>query len=731
MVDLFDGLNEAQKEAVRVGQGPMLVLAGPGSGKTRVIVHRIAHLMEHFGVPDHRILAVTFTNKAADELKERLRALVGDRRPLACTFHSLCARILRQFAAEVGRTPKFTILDQRDRGKMLATLIKDAGEETGHFTPDAVERLIGKLKNDLISPVEFEPQASGIFEKTVATIYAAYMDRLAATNSVDFDDLLFLVADLLRREPSIRAELDRRFEYVLVDEYQDTNIAQYAIARALSLDAQNLCVTGDPDQSIYSWRGANVRNILDFESDFPGAKVIRLERNYRSVGNILGVADGLIRYNRHRKNKDLWTENPPGEPVVVRCYRDDREEAAGVAGQIRRAVDNADCNYRDIAVFVRTSGLTRGLETAFRDRRIPYRVIGGFSFFERKEVKDAVAYLRLAINPRDDAAFERVANVPPRGIGETSLNRLRDYAVAHRISMVEAARDVDKIVAIRGKAKAGLRDIAQVISQMEAALALPLTEAVQRIVELSGSLKQFDEDDPEDRDRIDNIKGLVASAFDLEQVDPEANAIRFLETVSLSTDLDLYDQAADVVSIMTLHAAKGLEFPTVYMVAFEDKVLPHERSLRDNDIEEERRLAFVGITRARNRLELSYALRRNLFGFQNFATPSRFLAEIPDDFLDRQDRTALRANLAPSRSVFDDDNQESDYDEPAIQILTAASQPSTTDRFRKGMFVDHPVYGRGQILQLEGIAEGRKATIEFPSVGAKRFVLSKSPIEPA
>lgn len=731
MANLLDGLNDAQKEAVQHGQGPMLVLAGPGSGKTRVITHRVAYLIEHYGVPDRRILAVTFTNKAAGEMKERIAQLVGDRKPLACTFHSLCARILRQFAEKVGRTQRFTILDQRDRSRQLAALIRDLGLETTHFTPESVEKLIGQLKNDLISPAEFKPKATGVFESTVASVYEAYSERLVASNAVDFDDLLYLVADLLRKDEAVRSELDRRYEYVLVDEYQDTNLAQYAIARALSVEKPNLCVTGDPDQSIYSWRGANIRNILDFESDFPGAKVVRLERNYRSRGHILAVADGLIRHNHSRKSKDLWTDNPPGEPVVVRCYRDDRDEANSIAEQIRRTVDDNDRRYRDFAIFVRTSSLTRPIEAAFRDRRIPYRVVGGFSFFERKEVKDIVAYLRLATNPRDDSAFERAMNVPARGIGDTSFERLRQYALEKKVSLPEAALRATSISTLRGKAKTSLKEFGELILDLGRASELPLGQAVKQIIEISGYLKQFDENDIADRDRIDNVNGLVAGALELEQSEPEADLVRFLETVSLSSDLDGFDESSDIASIMTLHSAKGLEFPVVFMVAMENKILPHDRAMKNNDIEEERRLAFVGITRAMEWLQISYCVRRSSFGYQGMATPSSFLSEMPEDSLRREDVVAYQSAISgfsPYRPG--EESQENGYEEPAIQIYTSASEASKTDQFRKGMFVDHPIYGRGRILQLEGIAEGRKATVQFPTVGAKRFVLCKAPLEP-
>lgn len=728
MIDLYAGLNPAQREAIDVVEGPLLVLAGPGSGKTRVITHRIARLITSVGIPAQEILAVTFTNKAADEMRRRLGSLVPGQRPWACTFHSLAARLLRQYADAVHRTPKFSILDQSDRKGLLTRIIKEQKVDPTHVTPDAIERRISKLKNDLVTAATFAETAADYFDRVVADIYPIYEESLREQDAVDFDDLLLLLANLLKADESIRAGLDRRFRYVLVDEYQDTNFAQYAIARGLSVDHPNLCVTGDPDQSIYSWRGANLDNILNFEVDFPGAKVIRLEQNYRSTSNILTVADELIRNNTRRKDKALTTANPAGKPVTVHCFKDERAEANHLANVIRQHVDQGVRRYRDFAIFIRVSSLSRSVETAFRQRNIPYQVVGGFSFFERKEIRDILGYARVILNPRDDSALRRVINTPPRGIGETTVSRLADYARSRGTSLRNAIADIDQIKSIRGKSKDALRRFRDLLSELDIIESLAPDAALETIVEKTEYSRLLEHgEEQEQQERLGNLHDLIADARRFAAENPEADLVAFLETISLASDGDLLDERANSTTIMTLHAAKGLEFPVVFLIAFEHEILPHERALRDRDDEEERRLAFVGITRAEEELHLSYCRQRTFQGRTTWRSPSVFLTELPPEPLDRQD---VVAHLEAPMTSFEDFSQESGYEEPSLQIITRASGASPSDRFAQGMLVEHPEYGVGKILKLDGVGDNRKATVHFSTVGTRRFVLSQSALVP-
>ncbi|MGL5094841.1 MAG: ATP-dependent helicase, partial [Planctomycetia bacterium] len=512
-----------------------------------------------------------------------------------------------------------------------------------------------------------------------------------------------------------------------VDEYQDTNLAQYAIARGLSVDHPNLCATGDPDQSIYSWRGADVQNILSFEKDFPGAKVVRLERNYRSTGRILATADHLIRRNERRKHKDLVTDNPPGELVPVYCHQNEASEAGFAADEIQRAVAEGKRRYRDHAVFVRTGALTRPLEAALRQRGVPFQVFGGFAFFERREIRDLVAYTRLILNPLDDAAFVRAVNSPPRGVGDTSLQRLAAYAAEFSLSLLEACRRPRAVPGLKGKPAVALEAFFQLIDGLTPLASSPPADALLAILDRTGFLASLESDD-EDEDRVNNVLDVVAAAKDFQNADATADLTSFLEAVSLLGDADRRDDKSDVVTVMTLHAAKGLEFPVVYLTAFEESILPHVRSVEKKDVEEERRLAFVGITRARERLVISYTRRRNHQGKVLYPGPSPFLDELDPAALDRRD--LVDNDVGSHESRFDEVKQDPGWEEPFIRIVRRSAEPSPADRFVRGMLVHHPKYGNGQIVQLDGVGVDRKATVQFPSVGSKRFMLSKAPLEP-
>jgi DNA helicase-2/ATP-dependent DNA helicase PcrA len=726
---LLENLNPAQRQAVAHVEGPLLVLAGPGSGKTRVITHRIAYMVTEAGVPPWSIVAVTFTNKAAEEMQHRLRRMLEGQAPMTCTFHRFCARMLRQFGKAIDLDPHFSILDQDDRLSVVTKLVKEAKLDPTHFSPRKIDQRISQLKNDLVTAEEFAERPHDFFAGIVAEVYPKYQKRLTDMNAVDFDDLLFHMLRLLRDRSEVRRQLDRRFQFMLVDEYQDTNLAQFEIARMMKEECRNLCVTGDPDQSIYSWRGANPNNLFLFEEHFPDAVTVRLEENYRSTKNILAAADGLIRKNGRRKHKELHTENPEGPPVSVYCHATDDAEANFIAETIRQAVDEGDGTYHDFAVFLRQSSLWGRIETALRARHVPYQVVGGTSFFQRKEVKDVTAYARLACNPRDDSAFERIVNVPGRGVGETSLDRLRTAAQGRGLPLIEACREPGLLASagVKGKQRAALADFAELHRKLAELAAGPPDEALRAILELTDYRSHVDGDDEEDvKERLDNIDGLLYDAEQFREQEPQATLRDFLELVGLVGAVDDRDGKADLVTVMTLHAAKGLEFDVVFMPAFEQGVLPHERSLSDGDIDEERRLAFVGITRAREQLYLSYTTCRSQYGRLNIPAPSQFLQELPAGVLQREDF------VRPRRPRFDpyDVSQEVEYEEPAIQIRRKSSGPSSADRFSQGMLVEHPRYGRGRIVALEGIGPDRKATIQFPAVGEKRFVLEKAPLEP-
>ena len=732
--ELLAGLNESQRRAVPFKDGPLLILAGPGSGKTRVITHRIAYLVRHHRVHPAQILAVTFTNKAAKEMQRRLGTLLRGRLPLACTFHSFCARTLRLYSQLIDRSPRYSIIDQRERLKVFKELLAAADFDAAHFPPAAVEKRIGTLKNDLVDPAAFADRPHDFFGEIVAKIYPRYQQRLRELNALDFDDLLCETAYLLQREPKVRADLDRQYRYVLVDEYQDTNLAQYAIARALSVDAPNLCVTGDPDQSIYSWRGADLNNILNFEQDFPGATTVTLEQNYRSTGNILAVADELIRNNAVRKDKGLTTDNDLGREVAVHCYRDEVVEANSVAERIRSLVDAGERRYRDVAVFVRVNNLTRAVEAAFRNRGVPYQIVGGYSFFERKEVRDLLAYCRLLLNPKDDAAFARIVNVPPRGIGKTTLDRLARHAGANGLSLAEAAAQADGIAAVKGRPLKSLTAFAALLEKLARVTEMAPHAALETVVQETGYRESVSGDDEEEeQEHLGYIDEMLRSAEMFAAEVGEADLTAFVQGISLASDLDRIDGEADQVTVMTLHAAKGLEFPVVFMIAFEQEVLPHQRSLEADDIEEERRLAFVGITRAMEDLFLSYVRMRSLSGRTAPAIPSQFLRELPTHSLSRQDVVAGAAPAAQPDWSDDEFNQDAgdDWAEPSIQILQGASGASPSDRFRVGMVIRHERYGYGKILVLDGVGDNRRAGILFPELGTKRFVLAQAPIEPA
>jgi DNA helicase-2/ATP-dependent DNA helicase PcrA len=737
-VDLLADLTPAQREAVTHFTGPLLILAGAGSGKTRVITRRVAYLLQQ-GVPPGNILAITFTNKAAGEMRQRVEQLVPGSRVWISTFHSMGARLMRQYGDRFGLDRNFTIYDMTDRGKLLKMALEDAGIDNARFSPETIGSAISKAKNQLLSPERYAERAGDFYGQTVARVYPVYEKRLRDANALDFDDLLYWPALALKHDAEFRTELDARFRFVLIDEYQDTNHAQYAIARGLSIDHPNLCVVGDPDQSIYAFRGSDISNILFFERDFPDARVLTLSTNYRSTKAILAAASGLIAHNQKRKPKDLTTDNPAGEPVTLLTYETGLDEAEGIARRIRAAVEGKKRSYRDFAVFLRINALSRGLETAFVKQRVPFQIVKGLAFFDRKENRDVLAYLRLLLNPRDDLSFLRAVTEPARGIGKVSLDHLREYAEPRELSLLAAAGEVGKIAAIKGKAVAALREFAKLMHELSQSADAPPDEVIRLVLDRSGYRRMLmDSTDTEDQERLANIEELITAAKQFAAEDTTRTIADFLENITLASDLDGWDERQDCVSVMTMHAAKGLEFPVVYMVAMEQGLLPHERSLgRSDEVEEERRLAFVGMTRAKEELYLCHARLREFRGSTLYAVPSMFLDELPQEGVAQVD---LSASAGGTPSALDEwrgggEAARSGWTDAGVRRLPQPVAPKRregseeTGGFAEGMLVKHATYGTGRVTELSGYGAMRRIKVRFNTAGERTFVLNKVTLE--
>ncbi|MBN9120867.1 MAG: UvrD-helicase domain-containing protein [Planctomycetes bacterium] len=735
--DLLADLTDDQRAAVTHGEGPLLILAGAGSGKTRVITRRVAHLLRS-GVRPSNILAITFTNKAAGEMKNRVEKLVPGNRVWVSTFHSLGARLLRQYADRLGFDRNFTIYDMDDRTKLVKDALEASGIDNVKFSPERIGGAISKAKNQLVTPPQYERTATDFFAQVTAKVYHGYERRLRAANAMDFDDLLYLPAMALRTNADLRAELDARFKYVLIDEYQDTNSAQYQMVKQLCLDYPNLCVVGDPDQSIYKWRSADIRNILDFEKDFPNTRVITLSQNYRSTKSIIHAANVLIDHNKQRKKKELVTDNPQGAPVNVVTFDNGLDEAEGVVVRIKEAVKAGKFKYRDHAIFMRINALTRSLESAFVKHGVPFQIVKGLAFFERKENRDVLAYLRLLANPRDSVSFLRIVNEPGRGIGKVSLDRLQAFAADREIGLLEAAGQVARITEIKGKATTGLRDFHRMITDLRTKLDLPPHDLIRAVLEKSGYAAMLRESgEEEDADRLANVEELVTAAKQFHDEDNTRTITDFLEQITLASDVDGWDEQADHVSVMTLHASKGLEFPVVYVLAVEEGLLPHERSLaNDEEIEEERRLCFVGMTRAMKELYLCHARLREFRGQLNYCIPSSFLQELPRDvqFHDpsmsrnyaRSAADEWRAKVGPAAKDWADTGARPflppKKPNPDLKP-TIPDAPETG--LAVGVLVQHEEYGLGSVADVSGFGALRKVKIRFPGHGEKTFLADK------
>jgi len=730
--DLLNDLTWSQQEAVTHFQGPLLILAGAGSGKTRVITRRVAWLLQQ-GVRPSNILAITFTNKAAGEMKQRVDALVPGNRVWISTFHSLGARLLRQYGERIGLNRNFTIYDQDDRNKVVKQSLEAAGLDNVKFTPERIGAAISKAKNQLLTPERYAATGSDFFTNTAAKVYAIYQKKLRDANGMDFDDLLYIPALALRMDEELRAELDARFKFILIDEYQDTNSAQYEIAKRLSIDHRNLCVVGDPDQSIYKWRGSDIRNILDFERDFPDARVITLDKNYRSTPAILRAASALIDHNRQRKKKTLRTDNPDGQPVRVLTFDTGLDEANVLAERIKEAVSAGKIGYRDVAVFVRMNALTRTLESAFVKHAVPFQIVKGLAFFERKENKDVLAYLRLLVNPADNISFLRAVNEPARGIGKVSLDHLQAYAEINQLSLLEAAGRVDKITALKGKARDGLREFHRLMNELRGLVEQPPEDVIRAVLDRSGyrdMLKSSGDDD--DIDRLANVEELITSAKQFAGENGDRTIRDFLEQITLASDVDSWDERQDCVSVMTLHAAKGLEFPVVYIVAMEQGIIPGERSLaKAEDVEEERRVAFVGITRAMKELYLCHARLREFRGQTLYAIPSMFLEELPDDVAEVD--LSAHGGRSPALDQWRGGSRaateawaELGHKQPLPPPIprTVTTNPDA-EGYERGQIVQHEQYGIGTITDVSGYGSLRKMKIRFAVGGERKFIADK------
>jgi len=736
---LLDSLTEAQRAAVCHRDGPQLILAGPGSGKTRVVTHRVAYLLRS-GVPARQIVALTFTNKAAEEMSARVERLAPGEKVWLSTFHRFCSRLLRQHGAYLGLPPNFSIYDVSDARSVIRLAVKDV-ELEGIYQPDAVAAAISWAKNRMVGPDKYHATMHASLGPAVERVYPRYQARLLESQAVDFDDLLFHTAVLLHDHPEIRAELDARYRYVMVDEYQDTNQVQYQIARLLSIDYPNLSVTGDPDQSIYSWRGANVKNILDFEQDYPTAQVVRLEQNYRSTQRILRTASGFIAKNRRRKEKALFTENDEGALVRLMRYPTHAAEATGIVDRIAAEIDAGRRQARDFAIFYRVNALSRPFEQAMKARHVPFQLVGAVEFFQRKEIKDLLAYLMLINNPRDEVALRRVINTPPRGIGPTTIDRLEEFAHQERMPLIDAARQSGLIASLPKRAPVAVAKFMAVFDELSAMSAAPVRDILSAVLDRSGYRASLAEsEDPNDQDRLANIEELLTAAREFDAEHPEGNALEaFLEETCLVNDTDDWEFGGNKVTLMTLHAAKGLEFPVVFVAAIEQGILPHERSMEDPDqIEEERRLLFVGMTRAREELQLSWSRYREFRGRANYVSPSSFINDLPTedlDFISGQVEGIDPVTFSPTAP-------RTPPPRPAFvpTITTAAAlageTPSTdSDRvppesFTTGMVVRHPEYGIGKVVSLSNGAR-RSATVIFPGgAGEKTFILQHAPLSP-
>ena len=742
---LLEGLNPAQKEAVETVDGPLLIVAGPGSGKTRVITHRIAYLVREYEISPFNILAMTFTNKAAREMRERLDRLVGSRSDALTvgTFHSFCAKVLRIDGHNLGLDTNYSIYDADDQAKIIKDSMELAEIDPKRNPPRAILSMISNAKNKMWDSRTFTKNADNYFEEICAQVYHHYEEALTRNNAVDFDDLLMKTVQLLREFPGVRTKYNDRYKYIMVDEFQDTNISQYQLARLLAESHQNICVVGDPDQSIYSWRSADIRNILSFQGDYPQAKTIALDQNYRSTANILDAAKNLISINGQRIQKDLFTDNSKGDLVEIREAYDEGEEASFVISEAERLVRENGYKHGDCAVMYRINAQSRALEEACLHQGTRYRLVGGIRFYKRREVKDLMAYLHLVYNPNDDVNLGRVINVPPRGIGAKSMQQMGDWARSKNLGLFAAMQEVaaarlageDCPITITKKAATSFADFAVTLEKLiELSKREKVVDLVDRVVEDTGFRNFIQNSDDSPQERWENIMELRATAQEFNAEAPPDGLATLLDRLSLVADVDNYEDADDSITLITLHQAKGLEFPVVFMVGMEEGLLPHSRSLDDEDqLEEERRLCYVGMTRAEKLLYLTRAFRRSIFGATRAGEGSRFLRDIPAELITSGSGPTNGSAGGTSRSFGKPGESKgppcNTWQAPT-PVINRAKPESARPTLSVGDSVRHNAFGEGVVTRVDVTASDTEVTIEFEGgVGQKRLLLSFAPLE--
>lgn len=726
--EFLSELNPIQREAVTASEGPLLIVAGAGSGKTRVLTYRVAFLLAK-GVRPWNILALTFTNKAAAEMKERISRLVGEQRarPLWMgTFHSVFCRVLRREAEKLGYTSSFTIYDTDDSLGVVRSAMAQFGISSQDFSPKAIHNRISAAKNAMISPAQYSNQASDMMEEKIALVYQQYEQRLRSSNAMDFDDLLIRTIELFEKDPETLLKYQQQYQFILIDEYQDTNRAQYVVVKMLAALNRNICVVGDDAQSIYRFRGADIQNILDFERDYPDYRIFRLEQNYRSTKTILAAADDVIKNNRKQISKTLWTDNLEGEKIYVQTLRDEREEGEEVLRTVQREVREGK-SLNDMAILYRTNSQSLSIEDSLRRANVPYGIVGGVAFYRRKEIKDALSYFRLLVNAHDDESFSRAVNTPARGIGEVTMKRLRQYATANKRSLLDASRNPEAIPDMTPRVGNMLRGFAEMIDLYRNHLPdMPPAELARLLLSESGLLQSYkDEGTPEAVARWDNVQRILSHIAEFSESNPGAGLDQYLQDIALLSDTDSYDAQAERVTLMTIHSAKGLEFRTVIVVGMEEGLFPVGNSMQEQDeLEEERRLFYVAVTRAKQKLYLFNCERRYRFGELSYPTPSRFLNEIRAELLELSGTSASRlggsragsmtrlAHIEPEQSapveVFD----------PGHDDYSQVEKPLTT-----GAEVMHPTFGRGRVEAMSGNGDKLKITVRFEKVGRKQLMM--------
>ncbi|MUO33489.1 DNA helicase PcrA [Enterococcus gallinarum] len=739
--ELLANMNPRQKEAVMHTEGPLLLMAGAGSGKTRVLTHRIAYLIEEKNVNPWNILAITFTNKAAREMKERVNQLLGSggEDVWVSTFHSMCVRILRRDVDQIGYSRNFTIIDTSEQNTLMKRVLKELNIDPKKYDPRSILGAISNAKNELLTPADYENQQGSLFEQIVGRCYALYQKELRNNQCMDFDDLIMNTIRLFKENEDALQFYQRKFHYIHVDEYQDTNHAQYTLVNLLAARFKNLCVVGDADQSIYGWRGANMQNILDFEKDYPDTAVILLEQNYRSTQTILNAANQVIKNNRNRPDKNLWTENRAGEKITYYRGDSERDEARFIVSEMQKQIADKGRKFGDFAVLYRTNAQSRVIEEMLLKANVPYTMVGGRKFYDRKEIRDILAYLSAIANPSDSLSLERIINVPKRGIGATSVEKLREFASLHEWSLLEAAMNVD-LANISGKAGKELGSFGMMMDQFAQMIPyLSVTELTKEILDKTGYKQDLiNQNNLESQSRLENLEEFLTvtqefdKRFEAQNEDdadaPEEKLTVFLNDLALLSDVDSYEEESSQVTLMTLHAAKGLEFPVVFLIGLEENIFPLSRALmEESELEEERRLAYVGITRAEEELFLTNAFSRTLYGRTQYNRPSRFVEEIEQDLLqslgERTQPKGAAASFQPK--VF-----KPTYTQP--RQSTVSSRQTTTaagNQWQVGEKVNHKKWGVGTIVRTTGAAQDLELDVAFPQQGVKRLLAAFAPIE--